>query len=254
MEANKGMSPRELEPQEVVSEIEEYFEPVLEWLSTSSLSAIEKRFKVQFGSGGPREYYFRLVLLVKEIYSDFTPEGTYEWEQERSDERIEAADRKLKELNVLVQKSIFDRLKEKYGTDPSSYWEKGVDKDDRGKAYTRSLDDDVDTRVLPENYLFFHEYKTIVEKSKHWLLFEDLFDIPIGGVTGRAKNIQWMDRVNDLRRIPAHATEDRVYRLEDLDLIDYIHGEFTRRLETAEIEPEKDETSSEDETRSAPSS
>lgn len=239
MEANKGLAARELEPQELVAEIEEYFEPVLKWLNNASVAAIEKRLKVQFGSGGPKEYYYRLVQLVKEEHSDFVPEGMEDWEEERSEERIEAADKKLKELNIFVQKSIFDKLKEEYGVEDSAYWEDGVDQKTRGAAYTRSLEDDIKDRLPAEHYLFFHEYKEIVEKKKHWLLFKEHFDIPITGEKGRSKNIQWMDRVNELRRIAAHATEERVYRLEDLDYIDFIHTEFKKRLEALEGESEQ---------------
>jgi len=236
MEGETGLTARELEPLEILAEIEEYLDPVLKWLSSASPSAMERRFKVQFGSGGPNEYFFRLVQLVKDVHSDFTPEGTYEWEQERSEERIEAADRKLKELNILVQKSIFDRLRQKYGAEDSAYWEEGVDQKTRADAYARSLDDELKARVHPENYLFFHEYKKIVEKKGHWDLFKDLFDIQVAGDKKLGKNIQWMDRINGLRRIPAHATQERVYKLEDLDYIDFIHSEFSSRVASAEDE------------------
>lgn len=235
METNKGLTARELSAEELVSEVEEYIDPILKWVSEATPTAIEKTFKVQFGSGGPPEYYFRLCRLVKNEFSDFVPEGMDEWEQEQSTERIESADRKLKDLNIIVQKYIFDRFKEEYGTEKDAYWNKGViDKKIKTRAYEKSLDDDDEVRLPLENYLDFIEYKKIVENKMHWPLFKPVFNIPEPGEKGYSKNVRWMESINELRRIPAHATESRHYKLEDYQYIDYIYDEFKERLASFE--------------------
>lgn len=231
MEPNKGLIARELSPENLITEIEEYMDPLLRWFHEASPAMIEHEFKVQFGSGGPPEYYFRLCRIIKEQYSDFVPEGMEEWQQEQSTERISAADRKLKELNILVQKHIFDTFKAQYGAEREAYWHKGVlDKNIKSRAYEKSLDDDDEDRLPLENYLDFIEYKKIVENKTHWALFKSVFDIPDPGEKGYSKNVRWMERVNELRRIPAHATESRYYKLQDFEYIDYIHEEFTKRV------------------------
>ncbi len=235
LESNKALTARELEPQELIGEIEEYLDPLLKWLSGASPSEMEKTFKVQFGSGGPREYYFRLCHFIKQEFSDFSPDGLDGWEQEQSTENVAEADRKLKELNINVQKFIFDRFKEKYGEEKDAYWHKGViDKNIREKAYGKSLDDDDDDRLPLEHYLDFIEYKKIIENKQHWSMFKPVFDIPEPGEKGYSKNIRWMERINELRRIPAHATESRHYKILDFDYIDFIHEEFLNRLEQFE--------------------
>jgi len=234
METNKGVQARELTPEELLSEVEEYLDPVLKWLSEATPASMEKTFKVQFGSGGPPEYFFRSCQIVKEQFSDFEPEGMDAWEQEQSTERVETADRKLKELGMHVQKYIFEKFKEKYGTERDAYWEKGVlDKKIKTRAYEKSQDDDVEERYPLENYLDFIEYKKIVENKAHWPLFKAVFDIPEPGEKGYSKNVRWMERVNELRRVPAHPSESRHYRLDDFEYIDYIHEQFTSRLEGA---------------------
>lgn len=233
MEPNKGLMARELSPEELVLEIEEYLDPILRWLQGASPTAMEQEFKVQFGSGGPREYYFRLCRIVRQQFSDFEPEGMGEWEQEQSTELIDTADHRLKELNVLVQKYIFDKFKEQYGTEKDAYWHKGVlDKNIKTRAYEKSLDDEDEDRLPLENYLDFIEYKKIVENKLHWPLFKPVFDIPDPNEKGYSKNVRWMERVNELRRIPAHPTESRHYKSEDFEYLDYIYGEFTQRLAT----------------------
>jgi len=231
MGAEKGLNPRELESSEVIQEIEEYMDPVLVWLANANMQKMEKRFKVQFGSGGPKEYFFRLCNVIKTEFSDFSPEGMDDWINEQSEEHVTNADRKLKELNVYVQKAIFYVFKKEYGVEKDAYWNKGViDKKIKAKAYEKSLDDDDDDRLPLENYLDFIEYKKIVENKVHWPLFKPLFDIPQPGDKGYSKNVAWMMRINELRRIPAHATENRLYKTSDFEYIEYIHQEFVSKL------------------------
>ena len=236
MESNKGLSARELAPSELISEVEEYLDPILRWLSTANAAQMERQFKVQFGSGGPREYFFRLSHMIQESFSDFTPDGMDDWSQEQSDELVTEADRKLKELNVQVQKAIFDIFKRKYGTTNNAYFNKGVvDKKIMTRAFEKSLDDDEEDRLPLENYLDFIEYKKIVENKLHWTLFKPLFDITEPGEKGYSKNVRWMERVNELRRIPAHATEKRNYKASDFEYIDFVYEEFMQRLENFDM-------------------
>jgi hypothetical protein len=231
MESNKGLSARELEPNELIAEIEEYMDPILSWLSTAPAVQMEKHFKVQFGSGGPREYFYRLCAMIKGQFSDFAPEGMEEWAEEQSEDLINEADRKLKELNIHVQKTIFDVFRHVYGADKDAYWNKGItDKKIKTRAYEKSLDDEDEDRLPLENYLDFIEYKKIVENKTHWKLFKPVFDIPEPGEKGYTKNVRWMERINELRRIPAHATEKRHYKTNDFEYIDYVYDEFMSRL------------------------
>jgi len=172
---------------------------------------------------------------VKKDYADFEPEGMEAWESEQSEEKIATADRKIKEIVVEIQRYIFTEFRKKYGEDKDAYWHKGVtDKKIKSEAYTRSLDDEDEERLPPENYLDVIDYKKIVENKQNWSLFRRVFDIPESGEKGHAKNLKWMDRINELRRIPAHPTEKRHYRAEDFDYIDFVYEEFTKRLNDAD--------------------
>lgn len=234
MESNKGLSARELEPSELISEIDEYMNPILSWLEDATDFAMEKEFKVQFGGGGPREYYFRLCKMIRKSFSDFTPEGLDEWTEEQSEERISEVDKKLKELNIVVQKHIFSIFKEKYGEEKEAYFDKGItEKQIKTRAYETSLEVESEERLPLEHYLTFIDYKKIVENKIHWDLFKPVFNIPELGEKGYAKNLKWMQRINELRRIPAHPTEKKHYKADDFDYIDYIYEEFMRRFNLA---------------------
>ena len=232
MERKKALSARELGTEELIAEIEDYMEPIVNWLDKASAIHMEERFKVQFGSGGPPRYFFRLCKIVRESFPDFSPDGMDEWIKEQSEENIAEADWKLKNLNIQVQRMIFDTLKEKYGEEQDAYWHKGVvSKEIKLDAYKKSLDDDDEDRLSLENYLDFIQYKKIVEHKSHWILFKPLFDIPEPGEKGHSKNIRWMERINELRRISAHATENRSYKANDFDYINYVFDEFMGRLD-----------------------
>lgn len=232
MEANKGFNAAELEAQEIVLEVQEYFQPVLDFVTSARDDVLERSFKVQFGSGGPKEFYFRLCKIVKSEYSDFLPEGFEEWESEQSEERIDLADRRLKEVQMRLQKYIFDELRKIYGEENDAYWDKGVtDKRIKTGAYEKSLDVNTEDRLQLEHYLDFIDYKKIIESKPLWERFKPVFNIPLPGDKGVAKNTKWMTRVNELRRIPAHPTDKRRYRNEDFDFIDFIHEEVDRRID-----------------------
>jgi hypothetical protein len=68
-------------------------------------------------------------------------------------------------------------------------------------------------------------------------LFKSVFNIPEPGEKGLAKNLKWMDRINELRRIPAHPAKERRYKLEDFQYIDFVYDELMGRLVEGRANP-----------------
>jgi hypothetical protein len=125
-----------------------------------------------------------------------------------------------------------------HGEEKGAYWEKGVsDKALKSEAYKRSLDYDVEERLPLETYLEVIEMKKIVENKQNWSLFKKVFNIPETGEKGMAKNLKWMDRINELRRIPGHPAKERHYRIEDFQYIDFVYDELMSRLKDAQEHP-----------------
>ena len=237
-EVETASNAREMEVPEVQMGIEDYLAPIKEFLESSNAAQVKEAFQVQFGSGGPREYYFRLCKMVKIKYPDFQPEGMEEWEAEQSEDRIQEADAHLKALVTEMRNHIFSVFRTIYGEKNNAYWEKGVTNNTmKSDAYKRSLDYPLEERLPLETYLEVVEMKAIVENKSVWPLFKPVFDIPEFGDKGQAKNLKWMISINELRRIPAHPAKERKYKVEDFDYIDYIHKEFMERLETAQNQP-----------------
>jgi len=237
-EVNTAADAREMDIEDMMLEIEEYLRPVLYSLENNNSIQLKGLFTVPFGSGGPPEYYYRLCRLIKGKYSDFVPEGMEQWEEEQSEERIQDADNKLKEIVSEMRRYIFDVFRTIHGEERGAYWEKGVtDKSLKSDAYKRSLDYEVDERLPLETYLEVVEMKKIIENKQNWPLFKKAFNIPEPGEKGVAKNVKWMERINELRRIPAHPAMERKYKLEDFQYIDFVYDELTKRLKEAQENP-----------------
>jgi DGQHR domain-containing protein len=237
-ETNTAADAREMAIEDIMFEVEEYLKPLVEFLESSDAAQIKAAFQVPFGSGGPPEYYYRLCRLIKERYSDFQPQGMAQWEQEQSEDNIKQADAKLKDIVSDMRKYIFDVFRDLYGLKKEAYWDRGItDKSIKAEAYKRSLDYDVDERLPLETYLEVVEMKKIIESKQNWPLFKSAFNIPEPGEKGLAKNLKWMERVNELRRIPAHPAKERKYKVEDFEYIDFVYAELTRRLADARQNP-----------------
>lgn len=204
--------------------------PILNFLNRGG-SQVDALFTVPYGSGGPRELLLRLSRLVRAELPSFEPDGYEDWEKSQSQELRRNADQQIQQISILVQKHIFTVFRQMYGDERNAYWERGVlNKEMKTKAYGKSLDEP-DEELPLETYLDFIDYKKIVEHKERWSVFKSILDLPIDGEKGLAKNLTWMERVNELRRIPAHAAEQRNYKIEDFALLDKIATTLEERID-----------------------
>jgi len=229
-----GTDPREMSPQEIILAVTKYVEPCLSYVKDTGDEEFEEFFKVPFGSGGPQQYYYRLCGLINDHYSDFQPDGLDSWRASLSDEKITMADKQLKLLNAVTLEYVFIKFKDKYEEKDNLYWEYGVkDNKIKSRAYNKSLEYEPEKRLSLENYLDFIDLKNIIEHKDHWSEFKDIFDFPAPGEEGVAKRLRWMEKVNELRRIPAHSSFQRQYKAEDFDFLELVYAKLKMQLERA---------------------
>ncbi len=237
IETERRIDAKELEPLDIIAEIEEYLEPILLFISEASDTEFEELFKVKYGSGGSSQYYFRLCEKINEETPSFSPEGYDDWIQSQSEQRIRRADEIVKDLQNIIPAYIFNKFKEVYGA--KRYLEEGVrDIDMRTAAYKSQQQSDPSTRTELEAYFEFLQLKKIVEKRYNWPFLKDVFNIPLPGRKGLTKNLEWMDRINSLRRVSAHGAYKRSYALADFSFLEWIYDEFQERVRAA---PQKEE-------------
>jgi len=244
IEEKNKIDAKQLDPVDLIGEIEDYLKPILLYVEIADDSEFEEIFKVKYGSGGPVQYYFKLVGLINEEIHEFSPEGYEDYIQSQSEEKINQADSIVKELQTIIPAYIFDKFRELYGKE--DYLEVGVPNVDmRTAAWNKQQKEDKSIRSPKmETYFQFIELKKIVEMKKNWHLFKDVFNIPIPEKKGLNKHTAWMDRINEIRRVSAHGF-GRSYTLKDFKFLDWIYKKFTenvklaKKKEAAEAKAEK---------------
>jgi DGQHR domain-containing protein len=211
---------------EVIQEIEGLLQPLLIYLRDVPEQQFLERFTVKYGSGGPREYFFELAEVVHQVVPEFRPDGLEDYLESKNSDRVAAAEANIKYFENKITDIIVSKFKALHG---DKYWDYIGSKDMRVKAYERQQEEPVEKRLPLEAYLDLIDKKKIIEKSDWWTAFKPYFDIQLPGEKGYAKNLHWIDRLNELRRIVAHPHARR-FRREDLEFLEWLRPEFDRRI------------------------
>lgn len=219
----------QLEGSEVVGQVHPYLTTVIAFVRDASDDEFAARFKPSFGSGGMVKQFFRLCEQVSKIAPDFSPTGFSEWLKSTNEDDAKYADDAVKRLQTAVHDAAMVILKKEYGSDI----EKGVPNDQiLTKAYGRQLEDKRKNEEKPiDAYFDLMDFKEIIEHKKNWSLFRDVFDIPLQGDKGLAKNLKWLVQLNSLRRISAHPGVDRQYKPSDIEFLKWLDAELSQRIE-----------------------
>ena len=222
----RGFDPPNAEPEELVEEAVRIAKPLTHYLGSIGDEAFVERFASKYGSGGPPEYFYEMSQIIWENNQEFNPEGLEEHIASKDSERVRAAELVIKFIENRVTEIISEYFKKIHG---NNYWNYIGTKDMRVKAYERQQELPPEEQGDLEIYLDFIDKKKIVEKSDNWSVFKRYFDIPLEGEKGFAKNLKWMDRLNELRRVVAHPYK-RSFKKDDLDFLEWIRKAFEQKL------------------------
>jgi len=238
LEHKKGLDFVELDENDFIEKLTDLAQPVFKFIKEASDENIAEKFSRKFGEGGVKEYLFNLCELVNGQYNDFGSEDFLTYIKSRDDDRVSEADKIIIDLTRDISDYVISVLKNKHGnhTMPSgdpAWWEVGIQS--RGakiKAYERQQEDPPELRLPKEAYLDILDLKNILVQNNNWLHFEPIFNIPMQDEKhGKKYYTKWMERFNELRRIPAHKSTLRIYREEDFDFLDWLRSEFYSRME-----------------------
>lgn len=225
-----------------VKEISNIAEPVFEYIKNAKDSEILNSFSRKFGEGGVKEYFFKLCEIINLVYSDFGSDEFKNYIDKKDDIKVEEADNLIIKLTNDITNYVIEVLKRVYGTHrmPSgdyAFWELGIDnKAAKEKAYKKQQEDSWEKRLPKEAYLDIVDIKTIIQQSNNWIHFESVFNIALEGEKkGKKYYTSWIDKFNELRRIPAHKSALRTYSDADFEFLDYIRAEFYDRYEKNHI-------------------
>ncbi|OOG44192.1 DGQHR domain-containing protein [Polaromonas sp. A23] len=226
-----------LEVDELMQTIEKFVSPVFAFLKDATNADLYDRFARKFGEGGVREYADNLNELIHKQFSNFGSEEFLERLERKSADRVRIANQDVIDLSKVLTDHTINILKKHYGTAETSsgdkaYWELGIESPKiKEEAYSRQLQDKDKAKGGKENYLQILDLKAIVKQRSNWPLFESTFNIPLQGEKGKTYYLDWMDKFNELRRIPAHPSSTRGYSKDDLEFLQFLKSEFYSRLE-----------------------
>lgn len=223
--------PIELTANQQIDVIVSYLTPLIELLERRNSTEIRSLFRdgVPPGSSGQRELFLKLIDLCRTKTPHLGPASFEEWKAAQDKERSSSVKEKIGELNSEICRVLFDILREHYGHE--DYFEKAVkDKKMMLSATEKSLDDDISQRGPMEAYLDLIAYKKIAEKIDHWKLVKPVFDIPLQGDKGQAKNLKWLEKLNDIRKRAFHETKGRPLDIAQMEFVEWIHDKFLGKV------------------------
>jgi DNA sulfur modification protein DndB len=215
--------------------------PVFSFFGNAVETTLYEKFSRKFGEGGVREYFFNMCEIVRAKYPDFGSTEFIAHLSRKADQRILEANQGIIDLEKSVRDYVTYTLKKVYGTKEmksgeKAYWELGIEsakaKEDAYKAQQAAP---VEKRLPKEAYLHLLDLMKIVRQKENWPHFETVFSLPMPGEKGKTYYLDWMERLNELRRIPAHASSLRTYDEDDYAFLNWLKPEFYGRLERTDF-------------------
>lgn len=238
LEAQNVLDPHTAPEEEVIMALTKFVEPILTFIRAASDNQIEQKFARMFGEGGVVKYEFNLLELLLPKHPNFGPKEFHDFRAKQTDARSAQATRDVLDLQEHITKAVIETLKKVHGTNelPSgekAYWEIGIENYDiREGAYKRQQVDPRERRAAKEAYLEFIDCQKIVKQANNWEHFERLFNLAMPNEKSGSKkyHLDWMERLNELRRVAAHKTSLRNYKPEDYEFIHWLKNELQPRL------------------------
>ncbi len=165
---------------------------------------------------------------MRAIIKDFNPEGLDEWLSLQKQQTNKNAKEIIDQMEVALQRYIIEELKGQYGTDEELWWYEGVPAAIRTKVTAR-MEEDKNKRGGKEFYFDLIDYKKIIHDN--WDFFEKVFSF---GKGGKDKKTEWLDFINETRKIVAHPSSGKTVSVEDYSKIKEYDQWLKKQLEEME--------------------
>jgi DNA sulfur modification protein DndB len=235
LEARMGIDPAVVPEDDLIKKVKSIVEPALSFITNASDEDVREKFSRMFGEGGVKTYFENLCELICKVNQEFGSDELRKSLALKTDQRIAAANQDVISLGTAILDKVFIKLKEIHGTHElksghKAYWEIGVESQKaKTEAYKKQVEDKREKQSM-EAYLTLLELRDIIRQKSNWPHLEKFFSIPMPGEKGKTYYLDWMERFNEIRRIPSHPSGGRTYTEEDYEFIKFIKSELSRRL------------------------
>jgi DGQHR domain-containing protein len=229
-------------PDKLAASLVEFIEPFRSFVETASDKQVEPKFSRKFGEGGVTEYFYNLCEIVQRKHKDFGGQDFKKFKARQADARVQQTNNDVGDLQHYISKAVVETLKKIHGVHelPSgekAYWDLGIENlDIKQSAYKKQQMVAADKRSPKEAYLDLIDFDKILKQPSNWPQFEPIFNIPMAGEKNKKYYLNWLEKLNEIRRVNAHKNQYRTYSDEDHDFIAWIKPLLYERFEQAGIE------------------
>lgn len=238
LQAKEDIEPQLLNEDTFLKHILRVVQPAFSFVKDAADEDVYDKFSRKFGEGGVRDYADNLSELLLSAAPDFGSEEFRMRLAKRNDQRVEQTNKDVIRLSKDLTDYVFKVLKQHYGTGDGKsgqkvYWEQGIESPKiKQEAYSRMVQDG--SKHPMEAYVDIVGIKEIITQKSNWPLFSAVFNIPMKGeAKGKAHYVGWLQKFNEIRRIPAHPSGARSYEETDYEFIKHIKFEFYKKYNAA---------------------
>ncbi len=167
------------------------------------------------GNQGQTATRHRCEKAIHDVFPEFVPPGMLEALKLQEAGTNEEAYRVIRRIELALQSFIMDTLKLEFckpGGDPEAWWYNGIPEPIRKKATARVEEEQGKGRK--DEYLDLIDYRTIV--LNNWPLFQDSLGFGFGKSGNKQAKTDWMQRLNEMRKVVMHPTKGKVVTFEQL--------------------------------------
>jgi DGQHR domain-containing protein len=144
--------------------------------------------------------------------SGFEPAGLSEFLKQEEANSLKRAEDCIRDIEIGLQQLVVGRLKEEFSAGPEQWWFEGVPAQVR-KAVRERMEDEKAAGQAQQMFFDLIHYRAIA--LSNWSLFQN--SLAYGKRGDRSARTQWMVKVNDLRKVVAHASRGGMVTLAQLE-------------------------------------
>jgi DNA sulfur modification protein DndB len=217
VESQQGIKARALEPDEIIETIKPYIDHIVEYFKTASANDIAV-FRARGSSlSSVDQNCFQMMRIIHDADPSFQTRELSEYINKQDVEGTKEAKLLIDEINRIIFNDVVARLKDKYGSDGDTWWERGIPKAIKMASYDRYTSES-DGRKLHQ-FLTLSNYPEIVQFQDNWDRFKDYYSFPESrNRRGKAHQVAWIQRLNIIRNITHHVEKGPLSK----DQVDYV--------------------------------
>lgn len=231
---------------ELVKQLTNFIAPIISFVKSATVGELEAKFSRKFGEGGVLEYHYNLCELLLQKHKDFGSAEFKAYVARQKDARAGKTRQDVLDLVQTIMDVTVSVLKSLYGTSElesgeKAYWDLGIDNSQiKAEAYKKQQMAPKGKRLPKEAYLDLVDCEKIFRQQGNWEQCAAVFNIPMQGVNPKSKtyHLDWIERLNDVRRTAAHGSAIRGFSHEDIEFVNWLKRELYQRLDATGRLPE----------------